>query len=96
MTITLPDDVRIEAEAKARELGFATVEEYVIDLVRSDEPGLDVPPSGGYQPKNRAALERLLDEGMASGEPIVVDEAFWEERRRVLAERLAQKNGRKS
>ncbi len=89
MTITLPDDVRIEAAARAKELGFATVEEYVIDLVRGDELGVDVPPSGGYQPKNREALERLLDEGMASGNPIVVDGAFWAERRRVLSERLA-------
>ena len=90
MTITLPDEVARQATARAHAHGFATVEEYIFDLVQSDEPG-DDPPI--LRPENREVLKRLLDEGMASGEPIVVDDAFWEERRRVLAERMARRNG---
>lgn len=89
MTITLPDDLRAGAEERAKALGFGTVEDYVLDLVRNDEAA-DAPI---LRPENRAALERLLDEGAASGEPIVVDDAFWERRRQVLAERLTRRNG---
>lgn len=93
MTITLPDDVARKAEAHAKAHGFATVEAYIEDLVQSDDAA-DDPPI--LRPENRATLERLLDEGMASGEPIPVDEAFWEERRRVLAERMARRRADRS
>lgn len=34
-------------------------------------------------------IEALLAEGLASGAPLEVDDTFWEERRRVLRERIA-------
>ena len=38
----------------------------------------------------RHEIDRKLLEGLTSGEPIEVNESFWADRRRVLAERLNQ------
>ena len=53
-----------------------------------DEVADSVGPPG-LSPKNRAELEAMLDAGMNSGPPIRDTPEFWEERRRVLEERIA-------
>jgi antitoxin ParD1/3/4 len=95
MNITLPDSMKAEVEAKAKAAGFPSVDAYVLDLIRFDTPEedevYDLPGPPHLTPRNRAELEAMLDEGMNSGNPIVVDDAFWEERKRVLAERMAKR-----
>ena len=90
MTITLPDEIRDELERKAKTAGFTTVAEYVAELIHSDEMP-DV-PSSRLAPRDRAELEAMLDEGMASGDVVEADDAFWAERRRLL-ETHARKTG---
>lgn len=87
MTITLPDDMREQAERQARAAGFATVEEYMADLVREDgEQYPDTGPTPGRSFSTREELERLLDETI--GQPVrTMDEAFWKR----LDERIAAK-----
>jgi Arc/MetJ-type ribon-helix-helix transcriptional regulator len=96
MTITLPDDLRDKLESEAKAGGFATVDEYVHGLVAAELAGggemPDVPVSR-LTPRNRAELEAMLLEGMNSDGDVVADEAFWAERRRVLLEKIARKNG---
>ena len=93
MTIRLPDDLKAELERKAHTAGFATVAEYLLSLVPEEDEGADEvvgaagPP--GLSPKTRAELEAMLDAGMASGPPIRMTPEFWEERRRVLEERMS-------
>ena len=88
MTLTLPDDVRAQAERQAKAAGFASVGEYVADLVREDvQAG---PPPDQYAGRTREELERLLNEGMA-GVPVPGDEQFWEERRRKMIEYAAKR-----
>ncbi len=97
MTITLPDELRDELEHKARAAGFATILDYFLSLVPvgdedEDEDEDEVADSAGppgLSPKNRAELEAMLDAGMNSGPPIRMTPEFWEERRRVLEERIA-------
>ncbi|WP_439625208.1 ribbon-helix-helix domain-containing protein [Gemmata sp.] len=96
MTITLPDEMRDRLERDARAGGFATVDEYVLSLVREDlVRGDEVPDPAPTRltPRNRAELEAMLDEGMSSGGDVIADAAFRGERRRVLLEKLARKSG---
>jgi hypothetical protein len=85
MTITLPEEMREPLERKARAAGFATVADYLCWLA-DDEDG---PPE--LSPKSVAELEALLDAGMASGPPVRATPEFWEERKRVLKERMAKR-----
>ncbi len=78
MTITLPADVGERAERQAKAAGFASVEEYLADLVREDDAEYpDVPPSSGPTFSTREELEKLLDE--TRGQPVLrMDESFWQ------------------
>jgi Arc/MetJ-type ribon-helix-helix transcriptional regulator len=98
MTITLPEAITERVTALARKHGFSSPTDYLVRLVEEAEAEADVdvddgagPPELG--PRNREELERMLDEGMASGPPIRVTPEFWEERKRVLAERMAKRKG---
>jgi hypothetical protein len=97
MTINIPDELRDEIERKARTAGFDDVGLYVAALVIEDEPippdELDLPGPPEIAPRNREELERMLEEGLNSGPPIRVTPEFWEERRRVLEERMARRRG---
>lgn len=95
MTITLPDEWRERLESGAKRTGAASVEKYLLDLVeeaeREEEFLAHLPGPPELTPRNRDELERMLEEGMNSGPPIRVTPEFWEERRRILAERMARR-----
>ena len=86
MTITLPDDVREQAERQVKAAGFASVSDYLADLVREDED--KCPP--GRMPFDRERVGRLLDEAVSDGR-ILADDAFWDEEHRKLIEFAAQR-----
>ena len=91
MTVTLPDVLWNTLEKKAAAAGFATVDEYVVDSLTDDyEAGSTRPPDF----TTRAEFEKLIDEGFASGIAGEMDDAFWAERRRVLAAKLNGSAGR--
>lgn len=94
MIVTLPDDIQDAATRRARDSGFATVGEYVADLIRRDQADEDA-ARDQLTPttfQTREELERLLDAATGDGWR-TADDAFWAERRRVLMERLAAKKG---
>ena len=97
MTITLPDEMRERVETRAKLHGYASVTEYILSLLDDEENGtenvdaLSSPPE--LTPRSRAELEAMLDAGMNSGPPIRVTPEFWEERRRILEERMAKRKG---
>ncbi len=100
MTITLPDSMRAEVEAKAKAAGFPSVEAYVASLIIADKPDEsgesdmpEPPPGASYAVNSREELEAKLLEGLNSGPPIRVTPEFWEERQRVLEERMAKRKG---
>ncbi len=97
MTITLPDERIDELVRKARAAGFATVLDYFLSLVPEEDEVEDeeVDSAGppGLSPKNRAELEAMLVAGLNSGPPIRATPEFWEERRKVLEERMAKRKG---
>lgn len=88
MTITLPDELAAEVQAKAKAGGFASVDAYIAYLVITDE-GQDgevdaFPGPSELTPKSREDLGRMLDEGMNSGPGVIADEAFWERLRQRI------------
>jgi Arc/MetJ-type ribon-helix-helix transcriptional regulator len=80
MTITLPDDVREQAERQAKAAGFASVSDYLADLVREDDEQ-DEPnePAGGIRTAEQ--LREAVRVGMASPPVGSVDDLFAKLRR---------------
>jgi len=80
MSITLPDDVMQLAERQAKAAGFASVDEYVADLVREDEGVEDLsPPAGGI--RTAEELRAAVAVGLASPPIPSVDDMFAKLRR---------------
>ncbi len=78
MTITLPDDVRERAERQATAAGYASVGDYLADLVR--EEGDELPPS----PAAISTVEQLraaIAVGLASPPIPSVEDLFAKLRR---------------
>ena len=64
MTITLPDELKDALERKAREAGFATVAEFVTDLIEGaisadgdSAPLPDPPPAARYAAQNERTVQ---------------------------------------
>lgn len=75
-------------EAEARRQGFKSVAAFVAHSTR-------VCGSGRIPYEENPELEALLLEGLSSGEPVVVDDAYWKNlRRRVRAEVRKRKKKR--
>lgn len=94
MTITFPEGVAERIEKVARENGYASAAEFLMKLVEEAEvEAAQAQRSGppGMSPRNRAELDAMLEAGMNSGPPIRVTPEFWEERRKVLEERMAKR-----
>jgi hypothetical protein len=97
VTITLPNEIRAEAEAKAKAAGFSSVDAYVAYLVSTDTPEEEEtfasagPPE--LTPRNRAELEAMIEEGMNSGPGVVADEAFWERFKQKIRSGATRRTG---
>jgi antitoxin ParD1/3/4 len=98
MTITLSEAMRAKVEERVKAAGYASTQDYIVALIENDldeevllPPGY-VPPAE-ITPRNREELEAMLIEGLNSGPPIRVTPEFWEERKRVLEERMAKRRG---
>jgi antitoxin ParD1/3/4 len=61
VNISLPDSLRAFVERRTEEQGYRTVSDYFRDLIMSDQ-----------KRQGEARLEKLLLEGLNSGEPIEV------------------------
>ena len=73
MNISLPEPLKRFVDRQVKERGYAGVSDYVRELIRDDQ-------------KRAAAdhLRKLIAEGLASGEPLPVDAAYWKTKRRKL------------
>lgn len=74
MNISLPEALKKFVDRQVKVQGYAGASDYIRELVREDQ--------------RRAAADQLrkaIAEGLASGEPIVADDAYWKRLRRKLA-----------
>ena len=70
----LPESMKAFVQKRVAEGNFSSVREYVLALIRAD-----------HQRQHEERIEELLLEGLASGEPIVVDAAYWRAKKEKLA-----------
>jgi antitoxin ParD1/3/4 len=86
ITISLPKSLKQFVDAQVASKGYGDASEYLCSLVREAQ-----------QAETDARLEALLLEGLASGDPIPIDEKFCR-KLRADTDRLirARKTGRKS
>jgi antitoxin ParD1/3/4 len=82
INISLPDSLKAFLETQVAEGCYSSASEYIRELIRADQ-----------KRKAEEKLEALLLEGLNSGEPIEVTEAFWNEKRHQLLERYRKING---
>jgi hypothetical protein len=80
MSLAIDRDLesKIRAQAEAESL---SVEDYLERLVHADQEGA-------------RELEALTLEGLRSGEPIEAGPSYWQEKHRLLDERLNKTHGR--
>jgi antitoxin ParD1/3/4 len=89
VTISLPDSLMQFVDAQVTNKGYGGVSEYIRSLVCEAQAR-----------EQDARLEALLLEGLASGDPIPVDENFWtdlwaEAEQKVEARKTERLAGRK-
>jgi len=80
---------RLEASAKLN--GFATVDEYIAELITADETPVVVPepPAGArYAVRTQEELKAKLFEGMDTTGDTTAGPDFWERRRKAAEGRL--------
>lgn len=80
MNISLPDDLKdfVDQYIQGR---YSTASEFIRELIRNAQKEVA-----------REQLEKLLLEGLDSGESIEITPEFWDERRAELQRRLKQRN----
>ena len=75
LTLSLPDSMREFVEQQVAKGGLGSADEYLLGLIREAQ-----------QREAKQRLEAMLLEGL-EGEPIEVDDEFWERFRARLVER---------
>ena len=79
MNVSLPESLRAFAEERASAL-YSSASEYIRELIRRDQ-----------KEAAKEKLEKLLLQGLESGEPIVVTQDYWEKKRQELSGRHRKK-----
>jgi antitoxin ParD1/3/4 len=87
LSIELPDDLKAQAETRAVEAGYSSVEAYVQNLLRADlETGASgAPARQTYHDEQQ--LESLLRAGVDSGSARELHDVDWNRKRAALMDR---------
>jgi len=84
LSVPVSEDLDENIRKRMAEGGFGSMAEYLRHTVRQDLERAD-----------QAKLERLLLEGLESGEPIQMTDEWMQERRQALAARVAEQLSKK-
>lgn len=82
MNVSLPDPLKQFVDEEVREGGFASISDYIRDLIRQRQ-----------REKAAAFLRQLIAEGMASGPSEPVTAETFEQMRKELRERMMREAG---
>ncbi len=77
LNVSLRDSMRESIGQTVANGGYSTASEYIRELVRRDQ-----------KRAVEARLEGLLLEGLESGEPVEISDAWWQKKKAELTERL--------
>ena len=82
MNVSLPVALRTEMEKKLKRKAYGTASEYVRELIRKD-----------LQREAIAHVDKLLLEGLHSGEPVPITEDWWKQRKAALTKPTPRRRG---
>ncbi|WP_286394204.1 type II toxin-antitoxin system ParD family antitoxin [Pseudanabaena mucicola] len=80
VNISIPDSMKAFIDEQVAKGGYSTTSEYIRQLLRQEAERVA-----------QARLETLLLEGLDSGEPIEINDDWWQQKRIQLLERLRKK-----
>jgi len=80
VNISVPDSMKTFIDEQVVKGGYSTTSEYIRQLLRQEAERVA-----------QARLETLLLEGLDSGEPIEINDDWWQQKRIQLLERLRKK-----
>jgi antitoxin ParD1/3/4 len=76
ITLSIPEDLQAFLECQTIKNGFRLTDDYLCNLLKGEQ--------------EREQLEGILIEGVESGEPIEVDDDWWEQKRDTLIKLQSQ------
>ena len=79
LNISLPESMREFINQQIDQCGYSTASEYIRYLIRQDQ-----------EKAEKKQIEKLLLEGLNSGEPVEITDDWWLQKRTELMERLNQ------
>ncbi|MEL6441837.1 MAG: type II toxin-antitoxin system ParD family antitoxin [Cyanobacteria bacterium J06621_8] len=77
LNISLPESMREFIDRQIDSGGYSTASEYIRHLIRLDQ-----------EKAEKKQIEKLLLEGLKSGEPVEITDDWWSQKRIELMERL--------
>lgn len=80
VNISVPDSMKAFIDEQVAKGGYSTTSEYIRQLLRQEAERIA-----------QARLETLLLEGLDSGEPIEINDDWWQQKRIQLLEKLRKK-----
>ena len=80
VNISVPDSMKTFIDEQVSKGGYSTTSEYIRQLLRQEAERVA-----------QVRLETLLLEGLDSGEPIEINDDWWQQKRIQLLERLRKK-----
>jgi hypothetical protein len=91
-TINIPDELRAQAQARASESGYASVDEYVVDLLRRDAEFRSVAPEH-LSVQSHEQLVSLVREGLATPAELMTQADFDRRRAELIAKHAPKAAG---
>lgn len=79
VNISLPDSMRDFINEQVEKCGYSTTSEYIRHLIRQD-----------LEKVQQSRIEKLLLEGLDSGEVIEITDEWWEQKRTQLLTKIAK------
>ena len=83
LNISLPKAMRVFIDEAVARGEYSTASEYLRQLIREDQKRVA-----------QDRVERLLLEGLESGEPVEISDEWWQRKKAVLSKRLREKTAR--
>jgi antitoxin ParD1/3/4 len=79
LNISLPESMREFIDQQITQYGYSTASEYIRHLIRQDQ-----------EKAEKKQIEKLLLEGLNSGEPVEITDEWWWQKRTKLMKKLGQ------
>ena len=79
LNISLPESMREFIDRQIAQCGYSTASEYIRHLIRQDQ-----------EKAEKKQIEKLLLEGLNSGESVEITDDWWSQKLTELMERLGQ------